>query len=163
MNEIIKWTQKGQVFFWRYTENIRNYPGWHLALDLSGGNSVLVLLSSMKLLNEPTMRTVRLTKPGPDVLAIPNNPKSGIVAKDRLRIDWTPEPKNEWSIDEQDDEVVMALGKTVLANIEKAIENPKKAFDTTIALDPFLWFWGIIDKSAANNRLQRIANKHGSR
>jgi hypothetical protein len=100
----------------------------------------------MKASNQLTMRTVRLSKPGPDVLAIPNNRTSRIVAKDKLRINWTPDRKNEWSIHEQDDEVIMVLGRKVMANIEKAIENPNKAFDTTISVDPLLWFWGMIDK-----------------
>jgi hypothetical protein len=92
------------------------------------------------------MRTIRLSKPGSGVLARPNNRTSRIVAKDKLHINWTPDRKNEWSIDERDDEVIMVLGKKVLTNIEKAIENPNKAFDTTLAVDPLLWFWGIIDK-----------------
>lgn len=146
VNESEKWTQDGRVFLWRYTENTRNFPGWHLALDVLGGNSLLTLFSSMKASNQPTMRTVRLTKPGSDVLAIPNNRTSRIVTKDKLLINWTPDRKNEWSIDEQDDEVIMVLGKKVLANIENAIENPNKAFDTTIGVDPLLWFWGIIDR-----------------
>jgi hypothetical protein len=146
MNETDKWVQSGKVFLWRYTENTRNYPGWHLALNVLGGNSLLTLFSSIKASNQPTMRTVRLTKPDSDVLAIPNNRTSRIVTKDKLRINWTPDRKNEWSINEQDDEVIMLVGKKVLANIENAIENPNKAFDTTIALDPLLWFWGIIDK-----------------
>ena len=104
MNEIAKWVQNGKVFLWRYTENTRNYTGWHLALDVLGGNSLLTLFSSMKVLNQPTMRTIRLSKPGSDVLAIPNNPTSRIVAKDKLRINWTPDRKNEWSIDEQNNE-----------------------------------------------------------
>ncbi len=146
MNEIDKWVQSGKVFLWRYTENTRSFPGWHLAFDFLGANSLLTLFSSMKMLNQPTMRTIRLSKPGSDVLAIPNNRTSRIMAKDKLRINWTPDRKNEWSINEQDDDVIMVLGKKVLANIEKAIENPNKAFDTTLAVDPLLWFWGIIDK-----------------
>ena len=146
MNEIDKWIQNGDVFLWRYTENTKNYPGWHLALDVLGANSLLKLFSSMKALNQPTMRTIRLSKPGSGVLARPNNRTSRIVAKDKLHINWTQDRKNEWSIDERDDEVIMVLGKKVLTNIEKAIENPNKAFDTTLAVDPLLWFWGIIDK-----------------
>jgi hypothetical protein len=146
MNEIAKWTQNGKVYFWRYTEKARNYSGWHLALDVPGAKSLLTLLSSMKALNQPTMRTIRLSKPGPDVLAIPNNPTSKIVAKDKLRINWAPGRKNEWSIEEQNDELVMLLGESVLANIEKTIKNPSKAFDTTLAIEPLLWFWGITDK-----------------
>jgi hypothetical protein len=34
----------------------------------------------------------------------------------------------------------------VIKSIEKAITNPSEAFDTTIAKEPYLWFWGIMDK-----------------
>ena len=159
MNEIDKWVQNGKVFLWRYTENTRNYPGWHLALDFPAANSLLTLFSLMKGLNQPTMRTIRLSKPGSDVLAIPNNRRSGIVSKDKVRVNWTPDRKDEWSIDEPNDEVIMRLGERVLANIENAIQNPSKAFDTTIAMEPILWFWGIIDKSTANKALKRDAAK----
>ena len=146
MNEIHKWVQNGKVFLWRYTENTRNYRGWHLALDLLGANSLLTLFSSIKALNQPTMRTIRLTNPGSDVLAIPNNRTSKIVVKEKLLINWIPDRKNEWSIDEQNNQLIIRLGKNVLVNIEKAIQTPTKAFDTTIAIEPILWFWGIIDK-----------------
>ncbi len=30
---IARWRQAGAIFLWRYEENVRNDPGWHLTAD----------------------------------------------------------------------------------------------------------------------------------
>ncbi len=37
--------QKGQIFLWRYKDNTRNYPGWHLCADCEGCQFVFEVLN----------------------------------------------------------------------------------------------------------------------
>ena len=39
-----RWKQRGIISLWRYTENSRNYSGWHLTADAAGCASLLELL-----------------------------------------------------------------------------------------------------------------------
>jgi len=146
MKSINTWAQGGRIYLWRYLENTRNYPGWHLAFDREGGISLLGLLSLMKTTIENSNRTITLSPPTADVLAIPNNRRSKIESKGKLRIHWEPQNRNRWLIEEAEDEVTMILGPSVLQNFKHAIENPGKAFDTTITAEPLVWFWGQVGK-----------------
>jgi hypothetical protein len=153
MKNIEAWTQDGKIFLWRYLENTKNYPGWHLAFDIHGGTSLLQLLSIMKTTNDNCMRTITLSHPSAEVLRIPNNRHARVQSKPKLRLRWQPHDGNVWAIEESDTEISMVLGTRVSENVIHAIENPGKAFDETIAVDPLLWFWGSVEKRAANQAL----------
>src|SRR5438093_904259 len=96
-----EWKQAGATFFWRYTRNLRNYPGWHLATDAAGHRSMLDLLRRVSATGiEPHVsRTLRLTAPSPEVLAIPNNRRSPVVAPARLRLLLADDPE-QWTVEE---------------------------------------------------------------
>lgn len=145
MNEVNKWKQRGEVYFWRYIENTRNYPGWHLAIDRHGSASFMELIVAFLSCNHMCMRTLSLRLPDSTVLSVPNNIRSRIYSKDKLRLHWDPHRESQWSIEEHENVISIQVGKEMLFRVQHALENPRDAFDTIIASDPTLWFWGIIN------------------
>lgn len=92
-NDVRMWKQRGRVSLWRYTENERNYPGWHLNADRAGCESLLSLLDWLA--SSPgTCRTVAITAPTPLQLAVPGNRRGWAAwrAPDRLRLACSAAP-----------------------------------------------------------------------
>ena len=72
------WKQSGRISLWRYTENQRNFPGWHLNGDADGCQSLLALLDALAADGEGS-RTVAIIAPTKTQLSVPNN-KAGLAA-----------------------------------------------------------------------------------
>src|SRR5512133_1596062 len=70
---VSKWKQSGLVYLWRYLENTRNYPGWHLKTDEAGRQSLLGLLQKMHAAKYSSRATVHLSAPTMRQLSVPNN------------------------------------------------------------------------------------------
>ena len=81
------WKQAGRLFFWRFTENTRNFPGWHFMVDRGASTSIATLLRSMAQSASICSRTIVVSLPTAEVLSIPNNRNSQCVAPERLRVE----------------------------------------------------------------------------
>src|SRR5579872_5538090 len=42
------WALRGTVFLWRYRENVKNFPGWHLAANPEGSLALLELFGAVR-------------------------------------------------------------------------------------------------------------------
>ena len=140
--ELKFWRQTGVLHLWRFTENVRNYPGWHLATDPTGLASLLDLLTRLRSTSESgASRTVHLTGPSAEVLATVNNRRSPVVSPARVRVATIDVPDG-WAITEQDADMTMTMGVEHLDGIIRWLGDPTTAFDTTYGKAPSLWFWG---------------------
>lgn len=96
MNRAYAWKQNGHISLWRYTQNERNYPGWHLAADDKGYRSLFELLEALASDAKGT-RTIHLVTPSQSQLLIPNN-QGGLatwVSPTRLRVAHSDSP-TDW-------------------------------------------------------------------
>ena len=148
------WKLTGRVYLWRYRENTRNYPGWHLSTDRPGGASLLELFSLLPSASTPVYRTVPLTPPSQSVLAVPNN-RGGFAriwapTKWRVAFDPSSAAANTWAFPAGADPAVLTFGSSYLAPLVRGVSDIlRHTGDYSIACesdDPSessreLWFW----------------------
>lgn len=150
------WKQAGRLFFWRFTENTRNYPGWHFMVDHAASASMAALLRSMAKSESVCSRTVVVSLPTTEVLRVPNNRNSPCVAPERLRIELDLSDAKAWSLVEDGAVVHWQLGVGSMRNAADVFADPVKHFDSSFGGEPALWSWGILkpspDKAAGRKR-----------
>ena len=106
------WRQTGRIWLWRYVENIRNYPGWHVTADAQGAASLLGLLGLLDTLNQggaDSARTVQISAPSASILAVPNNRRAAWHAPARLRV-GTSANEEEWRLTAEDQSAALTVG-----------------------------------------------------
>ncbi|WP_395794995.1 hypothetical protein [Aquimonas sp.] len=135
------WNQNGRICLWRYTENQRNYPGWHLSADADGCASLLSLLDQLPTATA-AYRTLQITAPSAAQLRVPNNRAAGWLAPCRLRIEWAAHPAT-WLLPEVLDPAQLSLGADWLAPLRAGIADiAERRGDYAIGnRDARLWFW----------------------
>ena len=144
-NPAFGWKQRGQIYFWRYTENSRNFPGWHLVVDSAASESLASLVASLTKAQEPIHRTLQVSRPTKDVLCIPNN-KDGLArfsAPTKLVICFDPTDADSWTLDCVSDVLEWRLGSNSMTELESALASPNSFFDRQFGKDKPLWFWGL--------------------
>ena len=137
------WKQQGSISLWRYTENERNFHGWHLNADLAGCQSLVTLFEALAADGPSASRTVNLTRPTTAVLAVPNN--RGGTAKfkspEKLRIAFSSDP-GQWSFPPQLEPAEFSYGYEWLSPLCKGVNGiPQGDGDYSIGHDLPLWFW----------------------
>jgi len=137
------WKQRGSISLWRYTENERNFPGWHLSADGAGCDSLAALVDSLAKDGVPVSRSVELTPPTPALLAIPNNRRgtAKYVAPFKLRVSFVSDPSS-WLFPEHMEPAELSFGHDWLVPLVKGINGiPLGQGDYCIGSDLPLWFW----------------------
>lgn len=153
------WKQSGRLFFWRFTENTRNFPGWHFMVDHAASNSVAVLLRAMAQSESPCSRTVVVSLPTAEVLSVPNNRQSQCVAPERLRIELAISDARSWLLTEDGAVVHWHLGADRLRKVADVFADPAKYFESTIGEEPPLWSWGMLPQSSPDKSPKRTHKK----
>jgi hypothetical protein len=149
-----RWKQRGIISLWRYTENSRNYSGWHLSADAAGCASLLELLQTLHASPESTYRTVRITPPSLTTLKVPNFRSAKWVAPTRWRIAFEPNAKatSLWSIETQEDSVRLTLGGAMIQELASGVMDISRGEgDYSIGgsdEQPRLWFWWWLEKAS---------------
>jgi len=143
------WKQAGRLFFWRFTENTRNFPGWHFMVDRAASTSVATLLRSMSKSASVCSRTIVVSLPTTEVLSVPNNRNSPCVAPERLRLESDPSSSDAWALVEDGAVVHWRLGTRTLRKVADVFADPAKYFDSTVGQEPALWSWGLLDPSTS--------------
>lgn len=141
------WKQAGRVSLWCYTENERNFPGWHLTADATGCSSLISLIDAFAFDNVAVSRTLEVVAPTAEILAVPNN-RSGRAewgAPTKLRLSFSLVP-TEWAFPNASDLATLTVGSEWLAPLRKGIEGiPKGLGDYSIGTQSNgnlrLWFW----------------------
>jgi len=150
-----RWRQAGRLFFWRFTENTRNFPGWHFMVDRAASTSIAALLRSMAQSGSPCSRTIVVSLPTAEVLSIPNNRNSQCVAPERLRIELDLSGGDAWTLVEDGAVVHWRLGAESLRTVAEVFADPAKHVDSTVGQEPVLWSWGVLSQSPPNKSLER--------
>ena len=141
------WKQDGSISLWRYTENERNYYGWHLSADARGCKSLSNLLQALAADGHAATRTVELQPPTPAVLAVPNNRggRATYKAPAKLRLSFTKEA-GQWSFPATLDPAELAFGYDWLAPLQEGLDAVAQGRgDYSIGANQGsslpLWFW----------------------
>lgn len=138
------WKPSGSVSLWRYTENTRHYPGWHLTADLAGCGSLLDLLDTLA--TEPgNYRTVPLQPPDEAQLGVPNNRRSPHVAATKLQLTLS-DLSAQWRFPPDHDPASLTIGSDWLAPLRKGLlDITQGRGDYRIGHEADgnlpLWFW----------------------
>lgn len=136
------WKQAGRVYLWRYVEEDRHFPGWHLAVDALGLASLCDLLKRAAAATDASLyRTVRIEPPPAPVLSVPKKP-APVRVPPRLRIVLAPSAEGV-ALEEQANDAVITMGTEGARALLAWFSAPERAFDTTFPSSPPVWFWGV--------------------
>lgn len=140
------WKQQGRISLWRYTENERNYPGWHLNADPAGCTSLLALLEELAQ-NPGAHRTVQLSAPSPSQLQVPNNRggRAAWSAPAKLSLACSAQP-GSWEFPPDLEPASLTIGSDWLEPLRTGIAGiPEGRGDYSIGHrkngNLSLWFW----------------------
>jgi len=145
-----KWKQHGQVYFWRYVENTRNYPGWHLTADKTFCDGFADLTDRM--LNAPynSQKSLTVALPTKEVLRVPNN-HGGLAGWKAPKLLILKHQKDNVSkyyslLEEIENTVILGLSRRNLEELKECVsEIPHGKGDYSIEIgDTVLWFWWLI-------------------
>ena len=137
------WEQSGSVMLWRYSENQRNFPGWHLTANADGCTSLIALLDAFAADAAPGSRTLTITTPTQAALAVPNNRSAAWVAPAKLRLTFSAVP-SQWSFPESTVPAELSIGAEWLPILRQAIAGiPLGGGDYSIGPSGSgsLWLW----------------------
>ena len=139
------WKQAGSIALWRYKENQRNFPGWHLTADAAGCASLIALLDAFASDGGSSSRTLTVQAPTLAILSVPNNRSSAWRSPSKLRLSLSASP-SEWSFPESLEPAALTFGSEWLPDLRQAIAGiPRGQGDYSIGRpgngNLQLWFW----------------------
>ncbi|KAA3439777.1 hypothetical protein [Rufibacter hautae] len=146
--EIQKFKLKGRVYLWKYKELENRYPGWNLATDADGCDSLVKLLNLMDTSELPSKKTVPTEVPTKLQLKVPNY-QQGLAswrAAKYLTLNFKKQGQiSEWNITENGEEVEVRFGVGKLNQLRTAIAGiPQGKGDFAISdsdEENILYFW----------------------
>jgi hypothetical protein len=152
---VATWKQTQPVYLWRYIDNTRNYPGWHLSLDPLASESLLALVGALQGARNPVHRTLEITPPTLPVLRVPNNlgGEARWASPEKWKIAFVPglEDAQLWEFPvTQTSAVLLRLGNHYLDKFTSGLNDLlSKVGDYSIGGHPkeargsetVLWFW----------------------
>ncbi|MBE5315421.1 MAG: hypothetical protein H4O13_08480 [Xanthomonadales bacterium] len=138
------WKQRGKISLWRYTENQRNFPGWHLNADGEGCASLLDMIDALRG-HLGSERNLRVSTPTPRQLAVPNNRAAAWIAPQLWMIQHHPEPEH-WHFAGDLEPATLVVGAHGLDRLREGVAGiPAKQGDYSIGAgrhrESRLWFW----------------------
>ena len=136
------WHQHGTMSLWRYRENLRNYPGWHIGADAAGCASMLALLDALALDGPGATRTLQLSPPSPAQLAVPNNRDARWDAPATLRL-TVDEDVAFWQWDVDGARATLQLGDAATGALRQGVVDIAAGRgDYSVGQGAqALWFW----------------------
>ncbi|WP_082143545.1 hypothetical protein [Xanthomonas sp. NCPPB 1128] len=138
-----RWTQSGRISLWRYLQNERNYPGWHLNADPAGCQSLLALLDGL-VADGAGFRTILITAPSKAELGVPNNRRglAAWVAPEKLRLTLST-IDDHWSFPVGAAPAALEVGSAWLAALREGVAGIARGQgDHAIGKGGHrLWFW----------------------
>jgi hypothetical protein len=149
-----RWKQSGQIFFWTYLDNKKNYPGWHLTADRAGVDFFLQLFEKMANAKWSSFKNINISRPAPNILKVPNNMNGRARWRSpkifKLKHPKGLVPNNYWHLDVKENSVILSVGVDKLNELRNGVENIiNNKGDYAIGSDEELckndlcvWFWG---------------------
>jgi len=86
MHDIYTYKQKGLLYFWKYTVNTKNYPGFQMSWENEGKSSFIEFLELLRQSSPGSYRTLSIGLPSEAVLGVPNNRPQKVITRTKLRI-----------------------------------------------------------------------------
>jgi len=147
-DEIVeRWKQNGSLYLWRYLENTRNFPGWHLSADDLFCQSFADLTEKMLAARWNSQKTLLVTPPSSRILNVPNN-RGGEAQWKSAQSLLLKYPKDKvaedyFSLEEVEGNVVLSVGAQKLRLLCECILGTRQGKnDYSIGIkDLQLWFW----------------------
>jgi hypothetical protein len=145
--DVDRWVQEGRLYLWRYTENTRNYSGWHLTADDVCCQSLADLIGRMLSARWGSQKTLAVTPPTKEVLGVPNNRggRARWEAPGGLLLKY---PKgaigDEYSeLEERGGRLILSAGRQQLELLKECVlKVPRGEGDYAITVgETSLWFW----------------------
>jgi hypothetical protein len=85
-------SQPLRIHFWRYRENTRNYPGYHLTADADGCAHLSTVLSAHEAARRPMSTSLALAPLTPEVLSVPGNSRGNATVVALASLDLVTDP-----------------------------------------------------------------------
>lgn len=140
-----KWKQKGNLYFWRYVENNRNYPNWNLAADEDFRDNFLDLLQRMSDAKFDSQKLLEITLPTAEVLKIPNNYGGNAKWKSPKIINLKHRKESagdSFSFNESENNLTLIVGRQTLQLLSECFLKIRQQIDYSIQIgDTKIWFW----------------------
>lgn len=134
--------RKMRICVWRYLDNIRNYPGYHLSADAEGCQELRKRLGGIR-----ESATFVLTLPDAAVLSVPNNQdgRARCFGGRTLKVRTTPAlDPGTFHWDEQDATFILTISREQIARLLAGVADIERGVgDYSIRgdSDQALWFW----------------------
>jgi hypothetical protein len=147
------WKQVGDLWLWRYLQNTRNYPGWNLAANQLGWESLFELLGRMVSSPWACRREISASRPAARILAVPNNPDGSVGLESPpcliLEVPRGRVGDRQWRLEAEPKGVALEVGTSRLAELRAAVGSmPSTGGDFAIGPDDrtawqgtALWLW----------------------
>jgi hypothetical protein len=152
-SRVESWQQAGNLYLWRYAHRAKNYPGWNLAADETGRQSLFDLLGRMAASPWACRREISVIEPTARILAVPNNPagSEGVESAQCLILE-VPRGRvgdRQWRLESDPKRVVLEVGPSKLAEVHAAVGSmPATGGDFAVGPDDLnawketsLWLW----------------------
>jgi len=155
LNEFVnEWKQTGKLYLWKYTENSKNYPGWHLHADLEGCTSLIKLICLMRMDKFPAKRTVKISAPNSQILSVPNNKRGKAkwktLKKLKIKSVKSASDYKEQFLTHKHNHILLTADEIMLTKLEQGFNDITKgkgeysichdgAMEKSVS--SCLWFW----------------------
>lgn len=143
----MKGKSRALIFLWRYRENRKNYPGYHLTANLEGCIQLLEILDVHERARETVRTKVSLSAVTPKILSVPANTPGNAtsVSLATWELITQPEYSPEYFLfDESHPTCRLQLSKNQAGCISdgiKDIQVGKGDYCIGGKGDHVLWFW----------------------
>ena len=141
--DIARWNNLGSISLWHYDGFPANFPGYHMMADERGCLFLIGLIERFRSSQYPARKTVPLTKPSAEQLAVPNCGRKCQLARE-LELRYRRELEDRhWVLSESDGKVTIELGLDGLRQIDRGATDMMQAKGdwSTGEGDGSLWFW----------------------
>ncbi len=149
---VAKWKPAGITSVWRYLDNARNFPGWHLTADAESCAALQQLFEQM-LLAKYSVKTSLLTcPPTQELLCVPNNQggKARWESVEKLHLKFDPAKQdNHWIVNPASDGLHIEIGRGKLESLRDGVRDITRGKgdysigpeDDSQYDEQCLWFW----------------------
>lgn len=140
-----------KICIWRYWDNTRNYPGYHLSADAEGCRDLRERLSQIR-----NSAVFSLAPPDAGVLSVPNNQggRARYFAGRKLQVQTTSSLlPDTFRWEEQDTTLILTCSREQIAQLLAGvadIERGKGDYSIGDENDHALWFWWQVTKTNKN-------------
>lgn len=149
---ISKWKASGNTYLWRYLDNERNYPGWHLTADHEACEALSRLFNLMEEAKYSVKVRIPVLPPRDAQLKVPNNQggRARWRSVDFLEFRFDPQQRNSalWSLELDKNTLSIEFGRAKLDGLKSGVEDiSNRDGDYSIGPDDAadsrqcLWFW----------------------